>query len=257
MIDAHAHLTDGRYSSARDVVEEFNAAGGEFVVDSGYDLKTSIAAADNAKNFPNVFFTCGFHPSEAAKYNDLSALTKLCKDEKCLAVGEIGLDYHYPDHSKQAQKELFVAQMRFAHEKRLPIVIHSRDCSADMLDVLTANRELLSDGFLMHCYSESREQAQNYLALGAYFSFGGVITFKNAKKEEIIRGLPIDRLLTETDSPYLTPEPFRGTLNSPSKVAFVCKKMAEILGLTVGEVEDITRRNFFAFYKKAAIYCNK
>ena len=143
--------------------------------------------------------------------------------------------------------------MKIANAHHLPIVVHSRDCSADMLDFLRGNKNLLTDGFLMHCYSESREQAKNYIDLGAFFSFGGVITFKNAKKEDIISYIPKDRILAETDSPYLTPEPFRGQLNSPAKVRFVYKKLAEILGETYERVEEITRQNIRSLFKKVGL----
>ncbi len=252
MIDAHAHLTDKRYDSADEVVKEFLSEGGEIVVDAGYDKLSSDGAFQNAQKFGCVYFTCGYHPSEAGKDNDFSIFERLLNHEKCVALGEIGLDYHW-DYDRESQKPLFYEQMRIAHEAHLPIVVHSRDCSADMLAFLQANKNLLTDGFLMHCYSESKEQAKNYLDLGAHFSFGGVITFKNAKKEDIIGYIPKDRILAETDSPYLTPEPFRGRLNSPAKVRFVYKKLADILQLTYEDTEELTRKNIRSLFKKVSL----
>ena len=253
MIDAHAHLTDKRYDSVNALVDEFLTFGGEFLVDSGYDLDSSWGAYRNSAAFDRVYFTCGFHPSEEDKENDFSVFDRLAADKKCVAIGEIGLDYHYQGFSVNGQKKLFLRQMEIAADAGLPIVIHSRDCSKDMCDTLTENRRLLKNGFLMHCYSESAEQAKRYADLGGYFSFGGVITFKNAKKEEIIRSVPIDRLLTETDSPYLAPTGKRGTLNTPANVRFVYEKMAYILDKSEEELKKTIRENFLRLFKKVRV----
>ena len=253
MIDSHAHLTDRRYNDVAAIIERYLAAGGEILVDIGYDEATSKGARDNSKKFDCVYFTCGFHPSEEAKDNDLSVLRTLSRSEKCVAIGEIGLDYHYENVIKARQEDLFVRQLFIAHEEKLPVVIHSRDASGDMLRILKEHKDLLSDGFLMHCYSESAEQAKNYLDLGAYFAFGGTITFKNAKKEDVVRSIPLDRLLAETDSPYLAPEPKRGTLNEPENVRFVYKKLSVITGVSFEELERITRDNFLRLFKKIVL----
>ena len=250
MIDSHAHLTDARYEDVSKIVSDYRQAGGELLVDIGYDAKTSFMAAENASRFDDVYFTCGFHPSEEAKDNDLSILKTLAKNPRCVAIGEIGLDYHYQNVIKTRQEDLFVRQLEIAQEEKLPVVIHSRDASADMLGILKAHEDLLSEGFLMHCYSESAEQAENYLDLGAYFAFGGTITFKNAKKDDIIRTIPLDRLLVETDSPYLTPEPFRGRLNEPKYVRYVYEKLSAVTGESLERLEEITRRNVRRIFKK-------
>ena len=250
MIDSHVHLTDRRYDDVAAIIERYRKAGGEMLVDIGYDEATSKKARDNSEKFEGVYFTCGFHPSEEAKDNDLSILGELSSHPRCIAIGEIGLDYHYPDVIAKRQEDLFVKQLLIAHENRLPVVVHSRDASGDMLRILRGNKELLSYGFLMHCYSESAEQAKNYLDLGAYFAFGGTITFKNAKKDGIVRTIPLDRLLAETDSPYLSPEPFRGRLNEPENVRFVYMKLSEITGESYEKLEEITRDNFCCLFKK-------
>lgn len=252
MIDAHAHLTDPRLD-AHAVVAQFLAEGGRAIVDAGFDAASSLKAYEDSRAFDTVYFTCGFHPSEAGKENDFSVLEKLACDKKCVAVGEIGLDYHYPGYDPARQKELFLFQLKIAREKGLPIVVHSRDCSGDMADLLSANADLIKNGFLMHCYSESAEQAKIYAALGGYFSFGGVTTFKNAKKDEIIRSIPFDRLLLETDSPYLAPEPLRGSLNRPSYVSFVYEKIANVRGVTVEKLKKTVEENFLRLFKKVSL----
>lgn len=253
MIDVHAHLTDKRYEDVFKVVAEFNAAGGAVIVDAGFDKETSEKAALNAKTYDNVYFSCGYHPSEEGKDNDFSVFDRLLCEKKCVALGEIGLDYHYENACPSRQKALFVRQMAIACDAGLPIVIHSRDCSEDMLSTLVENKALLKHGFLMHCYSESAEQLARYADLGGYFSFGGVITFKNAKKDRILKAVPEDRLLFETDSPYLTPEPFRGTLNNPARVSLVYDKAAEVLGKDKTELIALARKNFTRLFKKAEI----
>ena len=253
MIDSHAHLTDRRYEDVSQIISRYKEAGGEIIVDIGYDERTSKEACENSKRFESVFFTCGFHPSEEAKDNNLSVLNELAKDSKCVAIGEIGLDYHYDNVVIARQIELFEKQLFIAHEEKLPVVIHSRDASGDMLSTLKRNKNLLSNGFLMHCYSESLEQAKNYLELGAYFSFGGTITFKNAKKDQIVRSIPLDRLLAETDSPYLSPEPYRGRLNEPQRVKLVYEKLAEITGESYESLEEITRQNIKRLFKKISL----
>lgn len=253
MIDSHVHLTDGRYEDVSAMIGRYREAGGEILVDIGYDAATSIKACQNSAIYEGVYFTCGFHPSEEAKENDLSVLRRLAGGEKCVAIGEIGLDYHYENIQPERQRALFEEQLFIAHEEKLPVVIHSRDASGDMLAVLRANKKLLTDGFLMHCYSESAEQAKNYLDLGAYFSFGGVITFKNARKDEIVRSIPLDRLLAETDSPYLTPEPYRGRLNEPAFVRYVYEKLSAITGESYEKLEEITRANVRRLFKKISL----
>ena len=257
MIDAHAHLTDRRYGNVSSVVDEYTSVGVKTVVDAGYDKPSSEGAQENANRFDSVFFTCGYHPSEAGKNNDLSIFDRMLSDKKCLAVGEIGLDYHYEGYCVAEQKKLFLLQMEIACDAHLPIVVHSRDASKDTLDMLTENKRLIKNGFLMHCYSESAEQAKRYADLGGYFSFGGVITFKNAKKDDIVRSIPCDRLLTETDSPYLAPEPKRGSLNSPALITHVYEKMSQIIEKEVEELKRIVRENFLTLFGKNGYFDKK
>lgn len=252
IIDVHTHLTDSRYADKRAVVKDFRDNNGLFMIDSAYDDVTSEKAKENAEKFNSVFAVVGIHPEKASLVNDeqLRKLAKLSDSEKVVAIGEIGLDYHYEGFDKAVQKEAFCRQVLLAYELGLPFVVHSRDASKDVYDCLKANKQYLTNGFLMHCYSESLEQAKNYLDLGAYFSFGGVITFKNAKKESIVKSIPLDRLLCETDAPYLTPTPHRGELNYPSYVRFVYEKMAEILSVEQSQLERIVLENAKRLFQK-------
>ena len=251
LIDSHSHLDDKKYGSVSELVERFRKAGGGVLVDIGFDADSSFNCKRHAEEFDGVYFAAGYHPQEADKNNDNALIERLLDHEKCLAVGEIGLDYHYEPFSKERQRELFSSQIKLASKHGLPIIIHSREASADMLAILKENAAYLGNGFLMHCYSESLEQAKNYLDLGGYFGFGGAITFKNAKKDAIIKYIPKNRLLTETDCPYMAPVPFRGTANEPSYVSFVYDKLCEILSVSREALEEKLAENFYAFFKKA------
>ena len=210
-----------------------NEAGVTRMICSGFDLPSSMRACQIAEENESVYFCAGFHPSELFKYKegDLQEIEKLCRHEKCVAVGEIGLDYHYENNPpKDVQKELFVAQMQLAKKLGLPVVLHSRDAAEDTLCILQEHKALLSHGALMHCYSYSPEMAERFSLLGVYFSFGGTSTFKNAKKvHESVQRIPGSRILAETDCPYLTPEPYRGSFpNEPAFVAHVVTRLAQL-----------------------------
>ena len=245
-IDIHCHLTGGEYEELGGVDGVLNRArenGVGRIVCSGFDLASSYVAAEIAKQHDDVYFTAGFHPSELHKYKDgdLEKLRILCADEKCIAVGEIGLDYHFDDNpTPETQRDLFIRQMELADEMGLPVVLHSRDAAQETLQILTENQGLLKRGGLMHCYSYSPEMTADFLALGLYFSFGGPSTFKNAKKvQDCVRGLPSNRILSETDCPYLTPVPFRGVFpNEPKNVKYIVENMAILRNQNEQELKD-------------------
>lgn len=232
-IDVHCHLTGGEYGNVEEVLARAKEKGVERVICSAFDLDSSYAAAELAALYKEVYFCAGFHPSELGKYQDgdLERLKPLCELEKCVAVGEIGLDYHFEDNpAREVQRELFVRQLELANELGLPVVLHSRDAAKETLEILRANKGLLKKGGLMHCYSYSSEMTRDFLELGLYFSFGGPLTFKNAKKvQEAFQCIPAHRILSETDSPYLTPVPHRGEFpNEPKNVKHVVNYMAEL-----------------------------
>lgn len=250
IIDTHSHLSSSRYENISEIIENFKSAGGGLLIDVGYDKKTSLFASDLSKKENICFFAAGYHPSEEAKNNDYEVIEALLQEKKCVALGEVGLDYHYDGFEKSRQRELFERQIVMADKAKLPVVVHSRDASKDMLDIISANKKYFNHGFLMHCYSESKEQAAKYLDLGGYFAFGGAITFKNAKKDEIIRYIPVDRIMAETDCPYMTPEPFRGKRNEPALVSLVYKKLADILNVEADELEATIENNVRRFFYK-------
>ena len=260
-IDAHCHITgdefaekggiDGVLKQAKD-----NNVG--IIVCSGFDLNSSIRAKELAEKYEEVYFCAGFHPSELYKYRegDLDEIERLCRHEKCVALGEIGLDYHFDDNPpKEMQRELFVRQLALADKLNIPVVLHSRDAAQETLEILEENKAFLKKSGLMHCYSYSPEMSERFLALGLYFSFGGPCTFKNAKKIfDSVQRIPAQRILSETDCPYLTPVPFRGEFpNEPKNVKYVTERIAELKGLSVEEtakqIEINTKTLFFKIEK--------
>ena len=193
----------------------------------------TAAPAERLAAAPALYFAAGFHPSNLQDYQkgDEERLASLLQSPKGVAVGEIGLDYHYEDTDEAAQKRAFCAQLELAEALCLPVIIHSRDAAADTLRILKDNRAKLRAGGVMHCFSGSPETAKEYLKLGLYISFAGPVTFKNARRlDEVAKIVPPERILAETDSPYLAPEPFRGTLNTPKNVVQVYEKLAQLRG---------------------------
>lgn len=258
MLDIHCHLTGDEYAElggADGVLFHAKQNGISTVVCSGFDLDSSKESAEIAARHDGVYFCAGFHPSELDKFRDgdLERLFELCKNEKCVAVGEIGLDYHFDDNPpKDRQKELFVKQMQIADELGLPIVIHSRDAAQDTLTILQENVHLLKKGGLLHCYSYSPEMVESFVSLGLYFSFGGPCTFKNARKvQDSVRLVPATRILSETDSPYLTPVPHRGEFpNQPKYVKHSVEMMAMLRGVEITELESQIAENAKRLFPK-------
>lgn len=258
LVDAHCHLTG----------EEFGAGGGIEgllrrakengvcrLIASGFDLNSSFLSMKFAESREEIYFCAGFHPSELGKVRegDLERLKELCLHEKCVAVGEIGLDYHFADNPpKEMQRELFVRQMQLADELALPIVVHSRDACYETLELLRENRALLKRGGVMHCYSYSPESVKDFLELGLYFSFGGPSTFKNANKvKESARLVPVGRILTETDCPYLTPVPYRGVFpNEPKNIKYILENLAVIRQESEKELEKSVEENSKRLFPK-------
>ena len=250
-IDAHCHLTGEEYESIgglSEVIARAQSAGVKRMICSGFDLVSSKQAAAISERFESVYFCAGFHPSELSRLRetDWQEFAALFRHEKCVAVGEIGLDYHFEDNPpRQTQREAFVRQLKMANEAGLPVVLHSRDAAQETLEILEQNAALLKHSGLLHCYSYSPEMAERFAGLGLYFSFGGTATFKNAKKvQESIQRIPAQRILSETDCPYLTPVPFRGVFpNEPKNVIFALEKIAELKNTTVQEMQEIVWNN--------------
>ena len=235
-IDTHCHLHDQKLIDTDFHVGEYLRDGVDIVINAGCCALTSEMGRDLAEKYPSVYFMTGCHPSDSNGFDEqeFERIKKLTSHEKCVAVGEIGLDYYWEPYDKAVQQRVFLEQIELAHQSKLPICIHSREATADMLKILKENKSKLEYGAVMHCFSGSRETAMEVLKLGLYISFAGPLTFKNASNlVEVAKFVPEDRCLTETDCPYLTPHPFRGKLNSPKHVSLVTAKLAEFKGVSV------------------------
>lgn len=249
-LDIHAHFAEEGYSFPEEW-EKIRAAGVQTVVLAGDTLPHSRMHRDFAIGHDGAYFCAGIHPSNAEEWTEHSAdeLLELCKDEKCVAVGEIGLDYHYPEPARELQIEIFERQIELAYRAGLPIQIHARDCAADVLAVLHRMNAYMPHGFLLHCYSYGKELMDEFLSLGAYFSFGGVVCFKNARRAvECAAYCPKERILTETDSPYLSP--FRGEKNTPANIPVILKKIAEVRGEREEALAEQIQKNARALFHK-------
>ncbi len=251
LVDTHTHIEGESFDEdRREVVERAMAEGVGVIVNAAYDLDSSKKAVELSKKYGSVYATVGYHPNDAQGYNPgvEAELLRLLNNDKVLAIGEIGLDYHYEGFDKSLQREVFLRQLELARENNLPVVIHSRDADKDTFDIL---KPVLLSGqkVLLHCYGGSYEMAREYVKLGAMIGVGGVVTFKNAKKlVEVVEKIDLANIVLETDAPYLSPTPFRGKRNEPSYVVKVAEKIAEIKAVDVREVERITTENAVRFY---------
>ena len=235
--DVHCHLNDERFTDLDGVVNGFRAEKVNVIINAGYDLQSSLKGSKIAEKYAEVFFTSGAHPDAEKEVDDvfLEKIKTLSEHVKCVGIGEIGLDYHYEGFDKEGQKRAFVKQLELADFLSLPVVIHTRDATEDTVNVLKENKRLLKNGGVMHCFSGSKETAREYLDLGMYISFGGTVTFNNAKNvKEAALFVPSDMMLTETDSPYLSPAPFRGEVNEPKRVRIITEYLSGL------KKEDLT-----------------
>lgn len=245
MIDTHVHLDDPRYDKDREeIIKGLSDWGVKKIINIGADMESTKKSVELADKYENIYAAIGVHPHDAKtmKDKDFDTLRELSKHPKVVAIGEIGLDYYY-DHSERAvQKEIFERQILLAKELDMPIVIHSRDAAKDTLDIIKKHIDGLRGE--MHCYSYSLEIMREYVKMGFYIALGGVVSFNNARvAKEVAREVPIDYLLLETDSPYLTPHPFRGKRNEPGYVKFVAEKIAEIRNMDIDEIINATTKN--------------
>lgn len=250
LFDTHAHFDDEQFDADRDeVLKSLKSYGVGNIVNIGSSMKTSRTSVALAEKYDFVYATVGVHPSETGELceADIDELKRLAANPKVRAIGEIGLDYHYPDDAEPSiQKKWFVRQLELAKELDMPVVIHDRESKGECLEILKEHK--ISNG-VVHCFSGSAETAREILKLGMMISFTGVLTFKNAKKAiAACAAVPLDRLMIETDCPYMSPEPHRGRRNFSGYVEFVARKMAEIKGVSYDELVNITERNAKRFY---------
>ncbi len=261
LFDSHCHLYDDKYEGkTEEIVKNAHENSVQYMVNIGTDEATSKLVVEQANQFENVYAVIGLYPEYCNDDEvDLSFIESLvaancvrhendlATQNKIVAIGEIGLDYHGENVNKENQKKHFVEQIELANKLNLPICIHSREADMDMLEILKSHN--VNKGFVMHCFSSSLEIAKEIIKLGGYISIAGPVTFKNARGLiDVAKFVPLDKLLIETDSPYLCPEPLRGRRNEPSNVRFIAQKIADIKEMPLEEFARITTENTIKFY---------
>ncbi len=241
IFDSHAHYDDERFDGLRDeLLCDLNKNGVCGIVTCGCDSKSCHNAIDLAEKYDFVYAAVGIHPGCIDSGTSIDEIERFARHEKCVAIGEIGLDYYWEPYDSEAQKQLFIKQIELAKKLDLPVIVHDRDAHADTLEIL---KEYKPKG-VVHCFSGSPEMAAEILKIGMYIGVGGVVTFKNAKRlPETVALIPDDRLLTETDAPYLSPVPYRGETNHSGYITLTAAKIAEIRGKSAEEILHLATKN--------------
>lgn len=258
IVDSHCHLDMlTEHGDISDIVARANEAGVSYL----QTICTKMANFDNilsiAKQYPNVFASVGVHPSEVSAVDDIVTAEELIKssnDQKVIGLGETGLDYFYNKDSEQLKKQRasFEQHIVASHANKLPVIIHTRDAEDDTTDIISSMKRKGDFPALIHCFTSSRSFARKMLDMGLYISISGIVTFKNAKElQEAVKFIPLDRMLVETDSPYLAPVPKRGKTNEPSYTKYVVDFISELKGIAAEEVAEQTTQNFFGLFQKA------
>ncbi|MCI5839430.1 MAG: TatD family hydrolase [Peptoniphilaceae bacterium] len=240
LIDSHCHLTSNDFDKNRDfIISDLKNWGVDKIVNPSDTINSSIKALELSKKYSNVFIAVGIHPENADEYKkeDLYILEKLASFKRTVAIGEIGLDYHWKDDNKNIQKQCFIDQLELAKKLKLPVVVHSRDTNDEVYDILKNFSDLKVQ---IHSFEGDKKLLKKYIDLGFFISLGGAVTWKNKDLyREVVSNIPIDRLMLETDSPYLSPYPLRGILNDPRKIVFIAEKLAEIYNM---KLENFTKK---------------
>lgn len=253
IIDTHAHYDDKAFAEDRaELLASLAEQGISRVVNIGSGLDACRRTIALMEQYDFMYGALGIHPTDSGELtdSDIEWLREQCKLEKCVAVGEIGLDYYWDEPERDLQKKWFVRQLQLAGEVKLPVVIHSREAAQDTVDIMKAEHAEEIGG-VIHCYSYSKELAKTFLDMGFFIGVGGVVTFNNGRKlKEVVDYVPLDRIVLETDCPYLAPVPFRGKRNDSGKLSYVAAQIAEIKGISKEEVEETTYRNAFKLYQK-------
>lgn len=253
IIDTHAHYDDKAFDEDRDaLLSGMRQAGIDRIVNVGSSMDACRRTLELMERYDFVYGALGVHPcdSENLTEEDMEWLKRQSAHEKCVAIGEIGLDYYWNEPARDIQRKWFVRQLDLAREVKLPVCIHSREAAQDTVDIMKGEHADEIGG-VVHCYSYSRELAKTFLDIGFYFGIGGVVTFNNGRKlKEVVDYVPMDRIVLETDCPYLAPVPFRGKRNDSTKLSYVAEMIAQIKGIPVEEVHRITVENARRMYLK-------
>lgn len=248
IFDTHSHYDDEWFDEDRhSLLEGLKDKGVVNLVSCGCDIKSTMDNMALANEYDYIYFAAGFHPEnlEGFSLDDLDFIAEAAQNKKCVAIGEIGLDYHWMASSKEKQIEFFEEQILLANDLKMPIIVHDREAHGDTMDIL---RKTKPQG-VVHCFSGSKEMAREIIKLGMYIGLNGVATFKNARKSlEVVREIPIERLVLETDCPYLAPEPNRGKRNDSSNIPFIAERIGEVLNMDAQEILNITCENAKRLY---------
>lgn len=248
IFDTHSHYDDEKFNPDREeLMKSLQSQGVSHIVTCGCDIETTQFNFDLAQQYDYVYFAAGFHPEclEGASQEDLEIIKNFAQNKKCVAIGEIGLDYHWMSSPKEIQQDFFKAQIELAKKLDMPVIVHDREAHGDTLDILKATKPK----GVVHCFSGSKEMAREIIKLGMYIGLNGVVTFNNARKSlEVVREIPIERLVLETDCPYLAPVPMRGKINNSSYIPYIAEKIAGVLGMDAQELLDITNENAKGLY---------
>lgn len=246
IFESHAHYDDEAFDEDREeLLSSLQEKGIEYVINVGASLKSTASTVELTKRYPFVYGAAGVHPSETAELNEenFKWLKEQCKQAKILAVGEIGLDYYWEEPEHEIQKIWFERQLELAREVKKPVIIHSREAAKDTYDIMCAHKAEEIGG-VVHCYSYSAEMALEFIKMGFYIGVGGVVTFKNGKKlKEVVEAIPLDKILLETDCPYLAPEPNRGKRNSSLNIPYIAQQIASMKNVSYEEVVSVTNAN--------------
>lgn len=242
--DSHAHYDDSRFNSDRaKLLKLLPVHGIDYVVNSACDMKSSKTGISLAEKYDYIYAAVGIHPHEAENMvnGDINALRQLSQHKKVVAIGEIGLDYYYDNSPRDIQRQCFIKQLALAKELDMPVIIHSRDAAQECFDII---RESGVHKGVIHCYSGSVEMAIDYIKMGFYIGIGGVVTFKNSKKTlEVVEKIPLEKILIETDAPYLSPIPNRGERNDSQNLLYITEKIAETREISHLEVANVTKKS--------------
>ena len=250
LIDTHAHLIYDNIKT-EEIIKNMQKDGLEKIITIGTDVDDSVKSLELANINKNIFCMVGIHPEYADKVTqkDLDVIDKLAENKKVVGIGEIGLDYHYTQENIEKQKDVFIKQILIAHKHNLPICIHSRDAGEDTYNILLENKQYLKNGGVMHCYCYDEKYVKKFIELGLYISFAGNFTYKKYPVD-VVKSIPKERILVETDAPFLTPVPYRGQKNQSKLVYYTAQKIADVLETDLNEFSKQTIKNTYNLFKR-------